>query len=333
MLINTIAEIQQYVAVGKDTEFNRIKPHLVSAESSYIKPILGAALLETLQSINLSVQPAPEALSEQEAAIVKAQKELLKTVQKALVYLAYWSGFQVLNATISDSGFKRTESTTVKALYKYQEDDLRNHFKTNGFNALDEILETLETNISKFEDFKTTANWTVHKANFISDTKSLDAIVFIGSSRLTYLRLIPKFKLIEDLYIRPLLGTVLFERIKAEMIRENPDQDILKIIPYIQKPIAYLATAMLMEESGADLTDKGLYFESTTAISHSDRNTSPSDADRISILTKRNRSFADNYLEMMKSFLIASSSIFPEFAGKSGNFLRRDNSDKKTFWT
>ncbi|MBA4411125.1 MAG: hypothetical protein C0397_17120 [Odoribacter sp.] len=333
MLINTIAEIQQYVAVGKDTEFNRIKPHLVSAQSAYIRPILGAALLETLQSANFSELPYPDTLTEQEIAILKAQKELLKTVQKALVYLAYWSGFQVLNATISDSGFKRTESTTVKALYKYQEDDLRNHFKTNGFNALDEILETLETNIFKFEDFKNSPNWTVHKANFIPDTKSLDAIVFIGSSRLTYLRLIPKFKLIEDLYISPLLGAVLFDKIKAEMIKENPDQDILKIIPYIQKPIAYLATAMLMEESGADLTEKGLYFESTTAISHTDRNTSPSDADRINVLTKRNRSFADNYLEMLKSFLIASSSTFPEFAGKSGNFLRRDNNDKKTFWT
>jgi hypothetical protein len=137
---------------------------------------------------------------------------------------------------------------------------------------------------------------------------------------------------VEDFHIRPLLGTVLFERIKAEMIKEDPEKDILKVIPYIQRPLAYLASALLMEESGADLSEKGLYFETSSAINLSDRNTSPADADRIALLAKRNRSHGENYLEELKSFLIAHPSTFPDFAGTPGNVLRRDNTGKKTFW-
>jgi hypothetical protein len=153
MFINTIAEIQEFIAIGKDTEFNRLKPHLMSAESSFIKPILGATLLQSLQSAYTKLNQEPSAQeepSEEAMALLVAQGQVIWSVKKALVFLAYWSGFQVLNATISDSGFKRSESATIKNLFKYQEDDLRNYFKVNGFDALDQVLETLEENITHF---------------------------------------------------------------------------------------------------------------------------------------------------------------------------------------
>ena len=261
MLINSIKEIHEFIAVGKDNEFSRIEPHLVAAESAYIKPILGAALLESIQSaytlltgpINENTDPDP---IDQE--LLTAQLRVLKPIQKALVYLAYWSGFQTLNATISDTGFKRTESITVKALFKYQEDDLRNNFKKNGFNALDEVLETLEENIAQFPDFKLTTNYTIRKSYFIADTNTMNSLIDVNKSRLTYLRLIPFFNIAEDFLIRPVLGAALFDKIKSEMLKDPAEQDknLLKIIPYIQKPVAFFSTSILMEESGADLTEK-----------------------------------------------------------------------------
>jgi len=43
------------------------------------------------------------------------------------------------------------------------------------------------------------------------------------------------------------------------MVKDEPAAKVLAILPYIRKPIAYLSTAMLMEESGADLTEKAQY--------------------------------------------------------------------------
>jgi hypothetical protein len=260
-------------------------------------------------------------------------------VQRTLIHLTYWSGFQVLNATISDGGFKRTENEKVKSLFKYQEVELKEYFKTNGFNGLDEILFYLETEISKSEgesvNFKSFADsdaWTILKSSFIPDTGTFNGIVFINHSRLTFLRLKSPMQLVEDLDIKPVLGESIFNEIKLEMVKKTPSAKVTAILPYIQKAMAYLATAFLMEESGADLTEKGLYFESTTSGNNLTINQQPAESDRINFLAKRNKAIGTNYLEQLKSHLIANSTDWPAYSGQSGNALRRNNTDKKSFW-
>lgn len=328
MLFKTLPEIQEYLAVGAGTDINQLKPHILNAETAYIRPLLGSSLFDQLQEF----YNEPNRGSGSGDISVEAYANLLAKVQKSLIHLAYWMGFQALNATISSLGFKRTESTTVKSLYHYQEDELKDYFKTAGFNGLDEVLEYIESNINDFDDFDMSPTWTVMKSAFIPDTKTFDKIIFINNSRLTFLRLKSYFGLIEDMEIHTILGTVIFEEIKAEMVMDSPAGKVLSILPYIQKPIAFLSTSMLMEESGADLTEKGLYFESLTANKDSIINKKPSDASSIAVLYARNRSLGNAYLDQLKSYLVAHISDWPSYSGQIGSVYNRDNAMKKTFW-
>jgi hypothetical protein len=333
MLFKTIDEIKQFLAVGAGTDFNRLKPHIQNAETAYLRPLLGAGLFKELQEFYDSPPETP--LAGQNILF----GELLSLVQRTLIHLTYWSGFQVLNATISDGGFKRTENEKVKSLFKYQEVELKEYFKTTGFNGLDEILFYLEMEIKKSEgepvNFKSFADsdaWTILKSSFIPDTGTFNAIVFINHSRLTFLRLKSPMQLVEDLDIKPLLGETIFNEIKLEMVKKTPSTKVTAILPDIQKALAYLATALLMEESGADLTDKGLYFESTTSYNDLTSNKQPAESDRINFLARRNKGIGMNYLERLKSFLIANATDWPAYCGQTGNILRRNNTDKKSFW-
>lgn len=325
MLFKNLDEIRPFIAVGSGTEFARLKPHIQNAESNFIYPILGNDLTTKIQQSFDQTEPPVEPYSEK-------LPELLWLTQKAIIHLTYWIGFQVLNASISDGGFKRTESEKQKSLFKYQEDELKEYFKTTGFNALDDILIFIENNISEFPDFVNSESWTIRKTNFIPDTKSFDQIVFINNCRLTFLRLNSYMKLIEDFYMIPILGQPLFDELKAEIIKKEPSEKSLKILPYIQKPMAFFASAFLMEETGADLLDKGLYFESKTAGFLSNENKQPAQQEMIISLTKRNRLFAENYLERLKSFIRSNPEDFPEFSTLTGSVFRRDNTNKKTFW-
>jgi hypothetical protein len=333
MLFKTLSEIQNHLVVGNGTDFNRVKPHISNAETAYIQPLLGTSLFTQLQGYYENTDP-PEGGSGSGSGDInrEAMAVLLTKVQKSLIHLAYWMGFQVLNATISDGGFKRTESTTSKSLFHYQEDELKEYFKTAGFNAMDEVLEYLELNIDDFDDFDMSPTWTIFKSAFIPDTKTFGSIYFINNSRLTFLRLKSYCGLIEDMEIRPILGTAIFDEVKAEMIEDAPAAKVLAILSYIRKPIAYLATAMLMEESGADLTEKGLYFESTSATTISGKNKQPSNAERIAQLTARNQGLGNAYLDQLKSYLAANATDWPTYSGQTGSVFRRDNTDKKTFW-
>jgi hypothetical protein len=333
MLFKSIDEIKQFLAVGAGTDFNRLKPHIQNAESTYLRPLLGAALFSELQEFCNNPEAEPPFGNKALYA------ELLSLSQRSLIHLTYWCGFQVLNATISDGGFKRTENEKVKSLFKYQELELKEYFKTTGFNGLDEILFYLETEIRKstegtvnFKSFIDSGAWTILKSSFIPDTTTFNAVVFINHSRLTFLRLKSSMQLVEDLNIKPLLGAAIFDEIKLEMAKTTPSAKVMAILPLIQKPIAYLATALLMEESGADLTDRGLYFESTSSANDLTSNNQPSEDDRINFLAKRNKAIGMNYLEGLKSYLLANATDWPGYNGQTGNELRRNNNNKKSFW-
>ena len=333
MLFKSIDEIKQFLAVGAGTDFNRLKPHIQNAETAYLRPLLGNGLFKELQDF---YDNPPETPLEGENILFS---ELLSLVQRTLIHLTYWSGFQVLNATISDGGFKRTETEKVKSLFKYQEVELKEYFKTTGFNGLDEILFYLEMEIKKseaesvnFKSFVDSDAWTILKSSFIPDTNTFNSIVFINQSRLTFLRMKSPMQLVEDLDIKTLLGETIFDEIKTEIIKQEPAAKVLAILPYIQKALVYLATALLMEESGADLTEKGLYFDSTDAYNNLMTNKQPSESDRISFLAKRNKAIGQNYLEQLKSYLIANATDWPTYCGQTGNLLRRTNTDKKSFW-
>lgn len=326
MLFKTLSEIQQYIAVGNGTDLNRLKPHISNAETAYMRPLLGSALFDEIQ--DYYDEPPTGTLSD----VQEATAELIVKVQKSLIHLAYWMGFAVLNALISDGGFKRSESTTVKSLLKSQEEDLKEYLKNAGFNAMDEVLEFIELNIAHFNEFKLSPNWTILKSAFIPDTKTFESIIFVNNSRLTFLRLKSYSALVEDMEIRPLLGTAIFDEVKTEMAKDDPAAKVMALMAYIRKPIAYLSVAMLIEESGADLTEKGLYFESTSATTFSGKNKQVTDADRIALLAARNRSLGNAYLDQLKSYLVANVTDWPTYSGQSGSVFRRDNNGKKTFW-
>lgn len=333
MLFSSIDEIKQFLAVGAGTDFNRLKPHIQNAETAFLLPLLGPVLLAELQSFYDVQETDPPAANSIQLST------LLSIVQRTLIHLTYWSGFQVLNATISDGGFKRTENEKVKSLFKYQEEELKDYFKKTGFTGLDEILFFLEMEINKsteeienFKSFTDSEAYTLLKSSFIPDTNTFNSIVFISNSRLTFLRLKSSMQLVEDIDIKPLLGEAIFNEIKLEMVKKLPSAKVTAILPYIQKAIAYLATALLMEESGADLTDKGLYFESSTAENRLTYNKEPAESERINFLAKRNKGLGLNYLERLKSFLNANATDWPTYSGQTGSALRRNNTDKKSFW-
>lgn len=329
MLFSTITEIQKHLTIGVGSDFNQLAPHISNAETAYMRPLLGSVMFDELQEY-YTERPTGEFDSLTETQ--QAMETLLDKVQKSLIHLAYLMGFQVLNSTISSGGFKRTESEKQKSLYHYQEDELKEYFKTAGFNAMDEVLEYMESNIIHFNEFKVSTNWTVLKTAFISDTKTFESIYFINNSRLTFLRLKSYSTLVEDMEIRPLLGTAIFDEVKTEMAKDDPAAKVLALLSYIRKPIAYLSTAMLMEESGADLGEKGLYFETSLSTTFSGKNKQVSNADRIALLAARNRSLGSAYLDQLKSYLAANIADWPAYSGQTGSVFRRDNNGKKTFW-
>ena len=319
-------EIREFVPVSSSSDFDSVAPHIANAERDYLIPVIGTTMFESLMVFYKTE------LSEELTEVEQRTGELFRLVQSAVIHIAYWIGFDLLNSHISDGGFKRTESTSVKGLFKYQEENLKIYFRTNGFNGLDTVLQYLETNSSDFSEFSESPSFSQLKSAFIPTTDIFNELIFINKSRLTFLRMKSHMRLIEDTEISTILGHTAFAFVKSEMVKANPEAKVTVLLSYIRKPVAYLASALLMEESGADLTDNGLFFTSTASGFNNDTERKPSTPDRIAILVNRNRNIGNAYLDQLRSYLAANSSDWTEVTPSSGKLFRRDNTDKKTFW-
>lgn len=342
MLFETIEQVRAVINVSKASTFDKLFNHLFNAEQKYVLDLIGSEMYEKL--LEFLNNPDSDLLTRsdmntdfngdfyikvEEKAVAYAR--LLYMTQQSIAHLAFYEGFDILNTYISDSGFKRQESNEIKSLFKYQEDNIRNYYRENGLNLLDRMLAMLEANLDHFPEYKETFN--KNKGKIIPDTKTFNSVINIRNSRIIYLRMIQQMKTVEELELAPILGadnmTIIYEGIVATSIPEK----VIKILPYLRNVVAWYAMVMLIEESGADITDRGLYFEGLKGGTSMNDVKMPSSDDRIAILARRNRNIADNYMQILKNYLLTNAEDWNNYNNPRGRIYDRDNSGKKTFWT
>ena len=324
MLFQNINEIKTILPIGVGNDFNRLKPHIENAENRYIKPLLGFDIYNQLSVLYIS----QESQEPDETEIL--HRELLGKVQFATIHLAFYIGFDFLNVSVTDAGFQRIETERTKGLFKYQEDAIKTFFAETGFNALDDILTFLDLNIEFFEQFMNSENFNKLITSFLPNVRTIEEIPFnIHRSNLIFLALKPSVAYIEDTAIRPVLGETIYATVKSEMANEVVAAKVRVLLDYIRKPLIYLASAMLMEETGATLGDKGLYFAKNEDQQRAKFVKEPATAERITVLVNRNRLIGNNYIEMLKAHLLKN---WPEYSGQTGSAFKRDNNGKKTFF-
>lgn len=347
MLIQTSQEVVNVSSVSTATDFDRISPFCAQAELQFIMPMLGSDMYAALiayyknesnyritsdlkvNNFIISHSGSGDDPTSGHTPHENAWALLLYYTQRSIVHLAYYMGFDTLNAYVSDAGFRRTESEGIKPLFKYQEDNLKKFFRATGIDTLDVILEILETRIQFFDAYKTQLY--KHKGRIIYDTKTFSDHYFISNSRIIFDRLRQHMKTTEELYLIKVVGKENFNYILAEIQKENPAAKVSAILPYLRDPLAWISTAMLMEESGAELTERGLYLKGLKNLNNSDLEINTDDA-RVRELISRNYARGDEYLMRLKLFLTENASDWNQYSNPRSGLHNRDNTDKRTFW-
>lgn len=319
------AEIKKHLPVNVSVNFKSLKPHIKVAERKYIKKLLGDDQYEELTDY-YDEHHAPE----------ERLDDLLDLVQFALINLAYWWGFPKLNTKFSDQGAYRNETEKQKSLYKYQEVDLRNSFKQDGFNGLDAVLEFLEINISIFPAFEGSSGYAFFKSNFICSTAEFDSIYSIGGSRLVFLKLRRFMNIVEDFKILPFIGRDFYEELKEQLLEGELTSPNGKAVEIIKKAVAFHSMSQGYVELGINIKDNGLVFETSDDPDY--KKTTTVNGLELSALIKSSRENGDRYLEQLKDHLHENIDDYPTYEDSgaydaTNTAHLRDNSNKKTFWT
>lgn len=321
-----ITEIKEFVPASVATSRAKLWPFLEQVERKYIKPLLEDEFFAEVQKYYDDPEEGGSGSAEDRTHMAA----LLRLIQLAEINLAYWVGFDILNVKISDAGFQRPEGGSFKGLYKYQEENLRGYFEKTGFDTLDDILEYLENHIEYFPEWEDSSVYTIHQRSIIPDTATFHKICDINKSHLIFLRLKPYMNQVLDFDIKPLLGNTVWNDLQAELAKESPSDKYIALRVECQKPLAFLSTALLIENTGK-LTDRGLFFDGKNSGFPDNTTVRPGNINEIGSQVGSNRAMGTRYLELLRQYL--ANNDFAGYSGLTGPVINRDNTDKKTFWT
>lgn len=308
MLVNTIENITAVVPVNALNGFATFKPYIEKAER-WIKPVLSTDLYDKL------------------GASEQAESEALKLTRICIVNYAMWDGFDMLNVTHDDSGFRR--ASKEQSLYRYQEENLRAGFKSAAFDGIDALLEYLQSNIADYPEFEASTFYVSAKGSIFPDTSSFNKVYNIGNSRLVFLQLSAFFDRVIDFELRPVLTSALYESFIGNLSAEDSNADLSALLPMVRKVLAFYAVAYGVDELGLRVTDKGLYFDNEAASGNSHIQTQRAD---VESLRKKALLNAARYKAMLLEYLQAHSDKYDVSTEAKSNPYRRNNDGKKTAW-
>lgn len=322
-------EVRRFVPVSAATAFQNIAPFIESAEVTYIAPILGSDLYTQLLAFYTDPSATIDGITESNR---QHFSRLLEYVQRALINLTYHYGYDFMNTIMNDAGFHRQETDTEKGLYKYQEDAIKSGFKNNGFNALDTMLSFIENHLNVFPLFKNSDNYTIRRSSLIPSTQVMDHMFDINNSRLVFLKISRFVAQVEDFEIGAVLGAGLYKRVKEEIIKDEPDPKIKTLLPYIQRPLVHLAIARASFQLGVNVTDRGLFFESQESTLINSGKTTPLTDQQFYLLGIKAEKTGNDYLELLRGFLLASAADYPDYISPGGSPFIRSNTGKTSTW-
>jgi hypothetical protein len=319
MLIKSTAQFRQYVPITALTKYDTLKPYISEAEVKVIKDIVGTELYAQLDAV--------------EGDSTAKEAELLMLLRSSVANLAIYYGFDFMNVQLSETGYSR--SSGDKSLYRYQEENLKDGSLHKGFAFLDMALTFLYNNLDTFDKFKTSTYYLSAKSDFFKTTAEFTAIYPMGGSRLVFTKIAGYFGRVIDFDIIPVMGQPLYDALIIEMQKDTgANTDLMALVPYVRKALAYLAISRGCYELNYNITDKGMIIERQVAVTNSHIETSPIDAESLDVLRRSTNTIGTSYLNKLMAYLSQNRDKYPQYLQNitTTNPYRRENTGKKTLW-
>ena len=291
------SQLQEILPFGSSFDFEGFRSVLTDTEQRYILPLIGESLYERLT--------------------VESLEKERKMCRKAIANIAVYENFTLLNTKILPGGFTRLTGENTGSLYKYQETELKNSFRRNGFDMLDSIVSYFLKNIEQFPEFKESAYYQSDRGELIPDRitfaryyKPVGHIVF------NYLKpFIHRAEMLELSEIVPI------EELKNSILTNTLNENQVKTLKLIQPVLVNLAVAYAIEDKGINITDSGVWLENHIA-GDGLKEQSPAGT-QAEIVANNYRKIAARHLEQLQKHLCGCGNINPYL---------RDNRNKKTAW-
>ena len=190
---------------------------------------------------------------------------------------------------------------------------MQRSFKKSAHEALDELLELMEANPSKFDPWIKSANHTVYKELLVNKTAVFNSYYHIFNSRQTFVALRPNIKICEDQFIAPVIGSALLKALKAKQTKEHR----IEVKKLLQQSIVAFTIMKTVDNGMFTLDAQGIHmkfdelpYEKSMGYMDNKNNSFLSN-------TKENKRVeGEEYLKIAQRIIVANTKDFSEYTVK-----------------
>jgi|GEM_PF-1964398 len=331
-LITSISDIQAYLNISKNYKFATLKPFVDLAEQEYIEPLISAELYAELVGAN---SPSSE------------QTKLMYLIRGALANYALFEAIPHINTHVSELGIQQSYNDDLdssRPATNQAANKLEQSYQRNGYRFADRVLQYLEEKHASFSTWVQSDAFTLTRNNFNTSKSEFQKYVYQVGSLKTYQALRPHLNNAELQYVEPVIGTTLFNALKAALIAEISESTPLTdanfdLLQKIKPVAAYYSLLEALSFLPLEIRGNGLYIIETPNSSSTRASADYRRTESIRMEVEKKAKF---YSDKLKNFLQENSDTYPDYKTESDSYVenasddyrtRSDNSEEdKSFW-
>lgn len=240
MIVKTATEIQQFITVDSNFDYKKILPYIPLAEDE-LKRILGPEQYTELDDYYNGPNSGITELD-----------ELLPYAQRPVVYFALVKGFAKINVSINNNGIGVVMNDNLAPASKERTADLKQSLVDDAWDAMEYMLQFLEDNMDNYPSWEASDAFAYQYQYLISSARKFDELYKIKRSRITFLDWRPTLEDIELQQIIPQIGQEMMDELKTQIKTSMLTAPNAKILPWLQKALAYLTAAEKVDPKQID---------------------------------------------------------------------------------
>lgn len=253
MLFKTSNTLKEFAQLAGELDLSSIRITMEGVEEKYLRPVLGATLLNSLQT-------AYKAAANDAAFTGAANIALLDMCRRVTAPFFCYHFAPKTDVQVSDAGVQRTETATNKTAYQYQNTAYRTANYEQGEEAIEKLIEFLENNKANYSSWVDSAEFKQYRSLFIKTAADFNYQYPSHTPYRNFWAMRPKMVDVESLIIRKFLGTTIFAALKAKDQLSAPgftDKEKL-LLEYIKKITAYHTVAFALPFLNVKIEANGL---------------------------------------------------------------------------
>lgn len=321
MLVNNIEICRKYIRIAKHVTFDQLQQFMDGMQLKLISEIFGRAFVEAINTRYNNGAPAP--------ALNSNESNLVTLLQGAIVNLGFVKAIPTLITSFEGSGLYQASSGSSKPLYEWQKLELENGFTEEGWYNIGVALDFLfsKRNEAEFVLWKNSAEEKRSRALFISNAVQFNDKFQIGRSYRTFEALRAFIHESENIYVRPLIGSALFNALKTQLLTQDPDANNSVLLGYINDAIVNLTMATALTKLEFKFDEEGARIVSTTSSSGG-----KAKVKMAGELEKQRNTIAQcketgqRYLSDLREFLIANAATYALFVVPEDGTISNEDS-------